>query len=212
MPYIQELCVVRMTWLQPGQICLLSKLGLNDFAERSVLASYRASSRPVWAPLSNDRLLSALLSAPLAQQRDCPTPDNPLVKVRVPVTIYEFEPAGPKSWLADQITEYGAEAVFGGDLPDLDGIGAHLRLKGDCQDRSAFGLTVAFQTLWVYSLKPEAVGWKSVRELCGYIDLTRVPLTLFAEKPRPQEKQREAITKRAQRAPPKLSADSAVLS
>jgi hypothetical protein len=209
MPYVQELCAVRMTWLQPGQICLLSKLGLNDFAERSVLARHRASSRPIWAPVSNDRLLSALLGSPLPH-RDCPSANNPLVKVRVSVTIYEFEPAGCQTWLADHIAELGAETVFGADLAELDDIGAQVRIKGDFADRGAFGVTVAFQTLWVTNLKPEAVGWKGVRELCGYIDLTRVPLTLFAEKPGRGEKKRETIA--LKKAPPQLSADSAILS
>ena len=104
--------------------------------------------------------------------------DDPLVKVHVAVKIYEFELAGIiDGWLGQEMVERGADYLFSPFLAELDNVAAHLARQGQVVQSGCWGSSVCFHSLWLIQSP------KGGLEFAGYVDLTRVPLGLFAEKP-----------------------------
>ncbi len=189
MARFQELCRVRICWLKPGDLCLESKLGLNEYAERNVIARFEGEGRTVYQHLNNEMMLAAmldwhnrcLLEGGYSRQ-------NPPVQVLVPVTIYEFDVAvTTEGWLASEMMEGGAIRLFGDYLQELEETGKSLRDSGRTIDRGSWGLSVCFHTLWVFHAGAGDSQDEVTREFAGPIDLNRVPLSLFVQSPRPQE-------------------------
>src|SRR5580765_4496795 len=105
MSCLQELCRVRISWLRPGQVCLRSKLGLDDYSARNVTARFESSTSILCTPLGKERSLNAMLSSSprFLLEGGCST-DDPLVKVHVAVKLYEFELAGiVDGWLGQKM-------------------------------------------------------------------------------------------------------------
>jgi hypothetical protein len=179
MPHLQELCRVRIGWLRAGQVCLKSKLGLDEYSARNVAVRFGGSTNPLWTPLSKEQSLNAMLaSSPrFLLEGGCST-DNPLVKVHVAAKFYEFELAGVlDGWLGQEMVERGAESLFSPFLTELDNVAAHLARHGQVVQSGCWGSSVCFHTLWLIHTP------KGGLDFAGYVDLTRVPLGLFAEKP-----------------------------
>jgi hypothetical protein len=179
MPYLQELCRVRIGWLRPGQVCLKSKLGLDEFSARNVTARFDRLTGALCTPLSKERSLNAMLASTprFLLEGGCST-DNPLVKVHVAVKFYEFELAGiTDGWLGQEMMERGADSLFSPFLAELDDVAIHLARQGQVVQSGCWGSSVCFHSLWRIQI-PEGD-----LDFAGYVDLTRVPLGLFAEKP-----------------------------
>jgi len=178
MPHLQELCRIRISWLRPGQVCLKSKLGLDEYSARNVATRFDGSTGVLYTQLSKEQSLNAMLAAPprFLLEGGCST-DNPLVKVHVAVKFYEFELAGiVDSWLCQEIVARGADDLFSPFLTDLDNVAIHLARQGQVAQAGCWGSSVCFHSLWLIR-SPEGG-----LDFAGYVDLTRVPLGLFAEK------------------------------
>ena len=179
MSYLQELCRVRIGWLRRGQVCLKSKLGLDEYSARNVTARFDRTTGALCAPLSKEQSLNAMLAASprFLLEGGCST-DNPLVKVHAAVKFYEFELAGVvDGWLGQEMVEHGAEKLFSPFLTELDNVAMHLARRGQVVDAGCWGTSVCFHSLWLIR------STKGSLDFGGYVDLTRVPLGLFAEKP-----------------------------
>jgi hypothetical protein len=181
MAHFQELCRVRVWWLQPGHVCLKSKLGLDEYSDRNVVARFEGSSESAWRPVNNETSLRAMLSPTLRFLLDggC-SAENPLVQVRLPAVVYEFDLAGTvEGWLGSELVDRGAGQVFSPHLNDLDMIADYLARQGQAVDRGCWGTSVCFHTLWLVDANVTPPGLS----FAGFLDLTRVPLGLFAERP-----------------------------
>ena len=179
MAYLQEICRVRISWLRPGQVCLKSKLGLDEYSARNVTARFHRLTGTLCTPLSKEQSLNAMLSSTprFLLEGGCST-DDPLVKVHVAVKFYEFELAGIiDGWLGQEMVERGADNLFSPFLTELDNVAIHLARKGQVVQAGCWGSSVCFHSLWLIQ-SPEGG-----LDFAGYVDLTRVPLGLFAEKP-----------------------------
>ena len=179
MTHLQELCRVRIGWLRPGQVCLKSKLGLDEYSARNVTARFESSTGTLCTPLSKEQSLNAMLSSSprFLLEGGCST-DDPLVKVHVAVKLYEFEIAGiVDGWLGQEMVEHGAENLFSPYLSELDNVAFHLARQGQVVQAGCWGSSVCFHSLWLIQSPQGGL------DFGGYVDLTRVPLGLFAEKP-----------------------------
>ena len=179
MPHLQELCRVRITWLRAGQVCLKSKLGLDEYSARNVVTRFSRSVSAACSPLSKEQSLNAMLSSTprFLIEGGCST-GNPLVKVHVSVKFYEFELAGVvDGWLGQEMVERGADYLFSPFLTELDNIAAHLARQGQVVQAGCWGSSVCFHSLWLVHSP------KGGLSFAGHVDLTRVPLGLFAERP-----------------------------
>lgn len=183
MPCFQELCRVQMTWLRAGDLCLQSKLGLNDYARRNVVAQFAAQANPLCQFPTKDRLLEAMLTRNhRSLLEESASPEDPLVRVCVPVTLYQFDPMDTtEGWLEAGIFERGASLMFVPHLRELAEIGEHFVDSGRSINRGCWGSSVCFHTLWVFKNTSFEPGVALEAELAGYVDLGRVPLGLFAE-------------------------------
>ncbi len=182
MPRIQELCGLRICWLERGQVCFESMLGLNEHAPANVVARHEPACRAVCRVLKREALLAEMLCG---NQKFMPRTwsHDRLVEVLTPVTLFEFEALDTKdSRLAPALKEQGARNLFEAHLDDLERIGQALKHSGQAHDRGRWGVCVYFHTLWVFpasfanSLCPPAP------QLAGQVDLYRLPLAMFAEK------------------------------
>jgi hypothetical protein len=183
MSYLQELCRVRIVWLRRGQVCLKSKLGLDEYSVRNVTSRFDRTTGALCAPLSKEQSLNAVLTSSHRFLLDggCST-DNPLVKVHAAVKLYEFDLAGVvDGWLGQEMMEHGAEHLFSPFLTELDNVAMHLARQGQVVDAGCWGSSVCFHSLWLIQ------STKGSLDFGGYVDLTRVPLGLFAEKPSASE-------------------------
>jgi hypothetical protein len=197
MPYVQELCRVRLWWLQPGHVCVKSKLGLNDYAQRNVVARYALDQEPLCTPLSKEASLSAVLysNSRFLLESNCAR-ENPLVKVRIPVTLFEFDLLDTtEGWLLSELVQSGAEAMFGKHLDELENVALYLANRGQGTDRGVWGTSVSFHCLWVFKQIQTPKDTQISCEFGGYVDLTRVPLGLFAEKPELQQRSSKPASK-----------------
>lgn len=181
MPQLQELCRVRVSWLLSGQVCSRRMLGLDEYGSRNVIARFERSIEPVCTPLTKEQCLNAMLScAPRFLLGGGCSAADPLVRVNTATLIYEFEPAGvSEGWLSSRLVESGAESLFGPFARDLDAVAANLASQGQALDSGCWGKSVCFHTLWLIKLAPGTM------EFLGCVDLARVPLSLFVEKPAP---------------------------
>ena len=179
MPHFQELCRVRISWLRAGQVCLKSKLGLDEYSARNVVTRFSRPGGVVWTPLSKEQSLNAMLSSTprFLIEGGC-SMDNPLVKVHVAAKFYEFELAGVvDGWLSQEMVERGADYLFSPFLTELDNIAAHLARQGQVVQAGCWGSSVCFHSLWLVQSPQGGLVF------AGCVDLTRVPLGLFAERP-----------------------------
>jgi hypothetical protein len=179
MPHLQELCRVRISWLRAGQVCLKSKLGLDEYSARNVATRFSRSTAVICTPLSKEQSLNAMLASTprFLIEGGCST-DNPLVKVHVATKFYEFELADVvDGWLGQEMVERGADHLFSPFLTELDNIASHLARQGQVVQAGCWGSSVCFHSLWLIHSPNGGL------DFAGYVDLTRVPLGLFAEKP-----------------------------
>src|SRR5262249_32017231 len=110
--------------------------------------------------------------------------ENPLVKVRVPITLFEFDLLDTMDgWLLTELVQRGADGMFGNHLQELENVANYLADKGHTSDLGAWGVSVSFHCLWVFKFKEKNLESQLSCHFAGYVDLTRVPLGLFAEKP-----------------------------
>ena len=185
MPRIQELCGLRICWLERGQVCFESMLGLNEHAPVNVVARHAQAGRSLCRGLKQETLLTEMLCG---NQKFMPrtSSHDRLVEVLTPVTLFEFEAMDTKdSRLAPALKEQGASNLFQAHLDDLEQIGQALKHSGQAHDRGRWGICVYFHTLWVFPSKPGNSLCPPVPYLAGQVDLYRLPLAMFAEKPVP---------------------------
>ncbi len=190
MAYVQDICRVRICWLEPGDICLESKLRCTEFAECNVIARFEGSREPAYKRLGKEGMLRAILSPNSRFPFDgiCSTV-NPLVKVLVPVTLFEFDVADSREgWLASELMEGKAEVLFREFLQELENVGFYLWNKGHSLRHGPWGISVCFYTLWLCKLDLEDRPDLSTREFAGYVNLSRMPLSLFVEHPVKQKR------------------------
>jgi hypothetical protein len=190
MPLIQDICRVRICWLEPGDVCLESRLRCTEFAECNTIARFDGRNGAAYKRLNKEACLTAIL----APNRRFPfdgvsSAVNPLVEVLEPATLFEFDVADSgDGWLASELVGGRAERIFRSALDEVENIGFYLWRKGRCVPHGRWGVSVSFYTLWVClkepgsSLDPESV------EFAGYLDLARMPLGLFVEKPGKQHR------------------------
>src|SRR5512138_3133984 len=87
---IQELCGLRICWLERGQVCFESMLGLNEHAPANVVARYDRACRPLCHCLDREALLTEMLCGNQKFMPRCWAGDR-LIQVLTPVTVFEFE-------------------------------------------------------------------------------------------------------------------------
>ena len=206
----QEICRVDILWLEPGDVCAQSELGLEGGGRnRVVVFPENDEDAPIpegeeAAPLfrlDKPEVLRALYryedyeTEPTSTRLevkfrldDLYSAADPPVELLAPATIYTFDvPDAKQSWLSLLIDGDGIDEFAKDSLDDLRNIGWYLWHHGQATDDERWGVRVSFYTLWSIHVgggeDPDVDWW-----LEGWVDPAKVSETKLPPQIKPLRK------------------------
>lgn len=211
-----EVCRVRVRWLEPGEVALESDLDFeHDFYDGRSIVGWRTPEgwRTAYdADFDREALVqrmtldkAALLDAiypgyahphtgPSFHIDNNYSPNNPVMEVKCPVTIFEFDAGDAgENWLSYEMGETGAWDVFSKDLVALENIGLWLWTQNQAMDRDRWGVSVCFHAVWLYHVFDYFEGDQDVRkEFCGWLDMRKALATMTSFPPKVERPHRNS--------------------
>lgn len=212
MSAMYEVCKVRIRWLEPGEVGYQSELDdEHDFYNAHNIVCWRGPDgwMTAWnkdfdpdkvrtfVSLDKEALLNCLYRSYVASRTNDMdykvdwqidphySPNDPVMEVNVPVTVFEFEIGDShENWLAYEAGDIGVWDVFKDDLVALENIGLWLWKNGQAVDHDRWGVTVCFYAVWLYTVHTDSDGdQEATKTFRGWLDMRRALETMAVMPP-----------------------------